>query len=105
MKCVSALSTLKDTGAAFSDVSDRVAGGLSGEPADVALIFSSPHHAQALGRFGRDLRRRGLARHVIGCTGESIIGEDQEVEGTPALSLWSARLPGVDLTPRRLTID
>jgi small ligand-binding sensory domain FIST len=105
MKCVSALSTERNPDAAFHDASSRLAEGLAGATADLAVIFASAHHADALTRFGHEVRRRGLARRVIGCTGESIIGGDREVEESPALSLWAARLPGVGITPHRLTFD
>ncbi len=103
MKCASALSTVRNTESALRDVAGRVARDLEGEPADLALIFASPHHAHALGQIASEVRGRGLGRHVLGCTGESIVGENLEVEGESALSLWSIRLPGIDLHPRRLT--
>jgi small ligand-binding sensory domain FIST len=36
---------------------------------------------------------------LIGCTGETIIGGEQEIESGPALSLWSAILPGARVEP------
>jgi small ligand-binding sensory domain FIST len=105
MKCVSALSTVRNTEAALADVLERAARDLGGEPADLALVFVSEHHADALGRIAGAIRAKGLGRHVLGCTGESIVGEDQEVEGSAALSLWAMSCPGVQLQPRRLTFD
>jgi small ligand-binding sensory domain FIST len=105
MKCASALSTVRNTDAALADVLERVGRDLGGEPADLALVFASEHHADALGRIARAIRQKGLGRHILGCTGESIVGEDQEIEGSAALSLWAIRCPGVDLQPRRLTFD
>src|SRR5690348_5567860 len=101
MKCASALSTARNTESALRDVVGRTARDMEGEPADLALAFVSPHHADALGRIAEEVRVSGLGRHVIGCTGESIVGEDREVEGSAALSLWSIRLPGVTLHSRR----
>jgi small ligand-binding sensory domain FIST len=103
MKCVSALSTLKDSEAAFQEVVERAAGLMEGESADLALVFASPHHAAALGKIAGAIRARHLGRHVLGCTGESIVAETQEIEGSPAIGLWAARLPNVDLTPLRIT--
>jgi small ligand-binding sensory domain FIST len=40
---------------------------------------------------------------VLGCTGESIVGEGQEIEGYPALSVWAASLPDVSIRPARLS--
>ncbi len=105
MKCVSALSTSRSTDSAVSEAIDRAVRGIKPEAADLALIFANSHHAGALGRIAEEVRRQGLGRHVIGCTGESIVGEDREVEEAPALAIWAIQLPGVTLTPRRLTID
>ena len=103
MKCVSALSTAKDTEDALEEVLEAATGATTeGSPADLVLVFASMHHADGLGRIAAEVRRRGLGRHVLGCTGESIVGEDREVEGAPALSLWSIGLPGARLEPIRL---
>jgi small ligand-binding sensory domain FIST len=105
MKCVSALSTLRNTSAAIEDVVGRAAEALESGPADLAVVFSSAHHADSLGRIAGEIRSRGLSRHVLGCTGESIVGEDQEVEGSSALSLWALRAPGIELKPHRITVE
>jgi small ligand-binding sensory domain FIST len=105
MRCASALSTLAETEAARRGVLERVAQGLAGEPADLALIFVSPHHADGLGRLAAEVRSRGLGRVVLGCTGETIVGDDWEIEGAPAVSLWSIRLSGARVQPLRLTFE
>ncbi len=102
MRCGSALSTTRDTDAAFQEVLNRLAEQMGDEPADLALAFASPHHTQSLARLANLCRERGLGRHVLGCSGESIVGEGSEIEGEPAVSLWSIRLPGAELTPLRL---
>jgi small ligand-binding sensory domain FIST len=102
MKCASALSTARNTDAALAEVLDRAAAEF-GDPAtgDLAIVFSSAHHADSFAAIGRAIRGRGLARVVLGCTGESIIGEGREVEGATALSLWVMQSPGVELEPLR----
>ena len=102
MRCAAALSTMRDSEAALREVVDRLADGFAGEPADLAVVFASIHHADVLGRVGSELAARGLGRHVLGCTGETIIGEDREVEGDPALSAWAIRLPDAELKPIRV---
>ena len=102
MRCAAALSTKSDSEAALREVVDRLYEGFAGEQADLALVFASIHHADVLGRLGAELTARGLGRHVLGCTGETIIGEDREVEGDPALSAWAIRLPGAELKPIRI---
>ncbi|HEV3164301.1 MAG TPA: FIST N-terminal domain-containing protein [Isosphaeraceae bacterium] len=105
MACASALSTAKNSDRAFQEVLDRVQEGLGGKRADLVAIFASSHHADRLDRLTREIRDRELGRHVLGCTGESIIGDGQEVEAAPAVSLWAIHLPGIGLNPIRLTFD
>ncbi len=102
MNCVSALSTARSTVAAFQQVSEKLDEGLAGETADLCMIFSSMHHADELARLAATLREQGKTRHVLGCTGESMVGEDREVERSPALAVWSITLPGATLRPLRL---
>lgn len=105
MRCASALSTARNSEAALREVLARAQRDLSGQGADLALVFASAHHADALGKIARELRASGLGRHVAGCTGESIVGGDQEVEGAAALSLWAIQLPEVEVDVRRLEFD
>jgi small ligand-binding sensory domain FIST len=105
MKCAGALSTVRNSETAIGEVLNRVAQGLGDNGGDLAFVFASAHHGDTLARFSRQIRERRLAKHVLGCTGESIIGEDREVEGQTALSLWAIQLPGATLKPIRLEID
>ncbi len=102
MRCASALSTSRDSDLAIREVLGRLADRFEGEPADLAVVFGSIHHAEALDRLGPELTARGLGRHVLGCTGETIIGEGREVEGEAALSVWAIRAPGVEFRPIRV---
>ncbi len=87
--------------AAAADVSTRALATLGGAP-DLAVVFVSHHHGPDFAEVAADIRRQTGTRVLVGCTGESIVGEDREVEGAPALSLWLASLPGVRLVPMRL---
>lgn len=102
MKCISALSTARNTNAAFHQVLERLEEGMGEEPAGLTVLFSSMHHADELGRISALLLEQGRTRHVLGCTGETIIGEDREVEGSPALAAWSIALPDVEVRSLRL---
>ena len=99
MRCAVGLSTQGRSDAAIAEVVERLGTRAEGDGDDLAVIFSSPDHADHLDRFSRILSERGLGRNVIGCTGESIIGEDREIEGQPALAIWTARLPGNSIVP------
>jgi small ligand-binding sensory domain FIST len=102
MRCAAALSTMHKSEAALREVVDRLVESFAGDSADLAFVFASMHHAAILGRVGAELTARGLGRHVLGCTGETIIGEGSEVEGEPALSAWAIQLPGAELKPIRI---
>ena len=59
MRCAAALSTTRDSEAALGEVVDRLAEAFGGEPADLAVVFASMHHAEALGRVGAELTGPG----------------------------------------------
>ena len=102
MKCVSALSTARATDSAVREVLEKLDDGLAGLKADLCMLFASMHHADLLGRISAGLMEQGRARHVLGCTAESVVAEDREVEGSPALAVWAISLPGVSLQSLRL---
>jgi small ligand-binding sensory domain FIST len=102
MRCVATLSTKRNSETAVQEVVDRLAEGFAGESADLVLIFASMHHADTLGRVAAELSVKGLGRHTLGCTGETIIGEAREVEGEPALSAWAIQLPGAEVKSIRI---
>lgn len=105
MTCFSALSQLAESDLAIRELTTRLEERLRGEAADLVVLFASPHHAETLSKHAVDLRSRGMARRVLGCSGESIIGDDQEVEGSPALSLWAIQSPGLKVAPLRLKYE
>ena len=103
MKCVSALSTARSASTAFHQILERLAAepGVDDEPADFTLIFSSRHHAPVLGKLSQAFLEQGRTKHVLGCTGEAIIGDDLEVENRPALAIWSLWHPSIEIQPVR----
>lgn len=104
MMFASAVSTLPETGAAVAEVARAVGESLPGD-LDLAVVFFSTHHAETLDELGPGLAQRLSAKHLIGCTGESIVARRQELEMTPAVSLWAAQLPDVDIVPLRLKFE
>ena len=72
-------------------------------PADLAFLFFSPHYAEQSTDLTAAVRRELAPNLLVGCTGEGIIGGTEEIESAPAISLWAARLPGVSMTPIRLS--
>ncbi|WP_165063759.1 FIST signal transduction protein [Paludisphaera rhizosphaerae] len=103
MKCVSALSTARSASTAFHQILERLAAepGADDEPADFTLIFSSRHHAPVLGKLSQAFLEQDRTKHVLGCTGEAIVGDDLEVENKPALAIWSLWHPSIEIQPVR----
>ncbi len=102
MPFAAALSTNSETLAALDEACAAALGQFQGRP-DLALLFFSPHHRDAAAQLGAAAQQRLAARCLLGCPGESIVGNDREVERGPALSLWLGRWPkAVTLTPFHL---
>jgi len=98
----SALSTDHDSARAEEQVIERLSAGLEGPP-DLLTVFVSHHHGGAIEELGPRLAAATGAGTVLGCTGESIIGEGREVEHEPAISVWGASLP--DTVVRTLSVS
>ena len=69
---------------------------------DLAVMFCSPHHVDAVGDIAETVRGLLSPRVLIGATAGAVIGGEREVEEGPALSLWAAKLPAVP-RPVRVT--
>lgn len=105
-KFASALSTRPELPAATAEACRLALEGLGDDGrVDLAIFFVSPQYGDALAGLGAQIKQRTGAALVAGCTGESIVGGAREVEGEPALALWLARLPGVDLVPMHLELE
>ena len=70
---------------------------LRGAKPDVTFLFASRDHADGFEEIAEGLQIETKSLHILGCTGESIAAGGQELEEGPALSLWSAVLPGAKL--------
>lgn len=104
MRFAAALSTAATTRDAVDEVCRR-AGELLGVAPSLAMVFFSPHHAEQASLIGRAISGTLSAECLLGCTGESIVGNEQEIEGEPALALWLAALPGVHVQPMHLQFE
>jgi small ligand-binding sensory domain FIST len=104
IRCAAALSTQSDTAAALAEVCRQAMDRLSAS-VDLAVVFVSQHHASRMAQIAESLCKYLGTEHLIGCTGESIAGDDREVEEGPAISLWLASLPGTRVTPMRLDFE
>jgi small ligand-binding sensory domain FIST len=100
----SALSTLEHAHAAAGDVCAAAMAHLGTTP-DFAVLFASSDHREALGEIAERVCQATNCQSLIGCTGESIVGGDREIEGEPAVSLWLASLPDTKVNLMHLEFE
>src|SRR5688572_25158592 len=100
----SALSTQSKTDAAVQEACEQALSQLGGKP-DLAMVFISAHHRPQLELIASLLHERLGTEALLGCTGEAIVGGEQEIEGDPAISLWLARLPQAKVRPMQLSFE
>ncbi len=91
----SALSTDTDPRGAAAEICEAVAGFAP----DVAALWISPHYGPEYEDVVSRVRDTLNPRNLIGCTGESIIGPNAEVESAPAVALWVASMPETRVLP------
>jgi small ligand-binding sensory domain FIST len=99
MPFAASLSRATNTSDAIRSVMEEVRGSLHGAEPDVSFLFVSHAHQEAFSQLASRICEATGTKVLIGCTGETIIGADQEIETGPALSLWSAILPGARIEP------
>src|SRR5713101_6260176 len=105
MPFAAALSTVAETDRALNEVCGSALDALQATP-DLALVFFSPHHAAKAETIASTLTQRLGAKCLLGCVGEAIVGNGQEVEHKPAISLWLARWARpVEMEPFHLELE
>jgi small ligand-binding sensory domain FIST len=100
----SALSTAPDLADAVADAGEQLReGGLS--EADLTVVFVSHAHSSQWDRLPALVRHQVVTQHLIGCSGEAIVGCQREVEEGPALAIWTARLANSRVIPLKLSFE
>ena len=70
---------------------------------DVVVLFASSFYAEHFPAMLARVREASGGALLIGCAGQAIIGQKQELENVPALSLLALTLPGAILQSVRFT--
>lgn len=98
MKWGSALSRAETAGRAFAEAAEVVERQLGGSPANLVVVFASPHHSDSFQRVASLAAGRFPRALVAGCSGLGVIGGAREAERGPGLSLTAGALPAVELS-------
>jgi small ligand-binding sensory domain FIST len=101
MPFASALSLHPDPAEATGEVVGRVLE-LMAEAPDLALLFCSPHHVDAVADIAGTVRALVRPGVLAGTTAVAVVAGEREIEDGPAVALWAARLAARP-RPLRLT--
>jgi small ligand-binding sensory domain FIST len=94
-----AVSGHLDTRTAATEVAHELHDALDGGSCDLVMVFASYHHRAALAG-GAEILRKGLGpRVMLGCTAESVLGNERELEGFAGFAVMALTLSGVTLHP------
>ena len=102
MHCSVAVSKETKADIAAKAVAQLLKKTLGNEPPDLAFLFFSKHYVEEVPLLVSTIHKELSPQLLVGCMGEGVIGETEEHEGSPAVIVWAAHLPGVSLTPIRL---
>ncbi len=97
MKWVNGLSTKVSLEAAVHEVTQQVLEALEGRSPDLGLLFISNTFASEYPRLLPLIAERIQIKQFIGCSGGGIVGQGQELEDLPALSLLVGHLPAAQV--------
>jgi len=97
MPYAAALSLSPDGHQGLQEVSTEVRTSLGSEAPDLSLLIVSRSHLELFPELVETACRTTGSRHLLACTADGVIGDDREIESGPAISLWSARLPGAEI--------
>jgi small ligand-binding sensory domain FIST len=103
MQFASAISNSLVLDEALNDLFTQIENQSLSQSIDLAILFTTDEYADDCTEISRRIRNRLNPNHMIGCTGGGIIGNSQEYEGQPAISLMVGALPGANLRSFYLT--
>ena len=101
----SALSQHPIASQAVGEVSGSLIEQLGGQGCDLAVCFASTHHVGAFEDMAPALRNLLEPEVLVGGTAVAVAGGSHEVEDTPALAVFAARLDETALTPITLRVE
>lgn len=101
MQFAVALSKTVETESAARAAAENVLTQLRAARVDLACVFFSAHHAARADLLAHVLTGMLRPSLLIGCSGEGVIAGAEELETAPAITVWAAVLPDVNLHPLR----
>ena len=100
----SVLTRLDDSAQAVTDLCQQLRS-QSFDSVDLLLLFFSPGHVEHINEVIRSLKAHLRIKHLIGCSVESVISQEGEIEGSPGMVAWCAQLPQCQIDLCHLQIE
>lgn len=98
IRFTSATTTATSFTDAVRSLTDTIKTKARGLETHFVLAFLSPHFAGRAKEFSRRVRVALDPDVLVGCTGEGVIGSNDEIERQPAITLIGAHMPDVDIS-------
>ena len=105
MKWASAISEQTSLEHAVEECASVIRSQFADDTPHLAVVFISPDYQPDFDRVPELVRQSFDSVVVLGCSGGGIIGNGQEVEQRPAVSITAASLPGVEIVEFHLDGD
>ena len=99
MRWASAHSALEDAPAAIAEAAVALRESLGEGAVDLALVFFSAAHVAGAAAIAATLKERLQPACLLGVSAHGVISTEHETEGSAALTVIAARLPGVEIAP------
>lgn len=97
MAVASAIANVVGHGDTAKNLISAITSGLEGRRADLVLLFSSAHFDDEVEALVETLSETLRPRTLLGTSGEAIVCNALEFEHQPALAVWAAHLPDVEM--------
>lgn len=101
MRVGAGLSRTIEPGVAAVEAADAAAQPLGDRAVDLAVVFVTPGHADALAEVGIAVSSRLEPAALLGAVAQGVVGPGSEVEDGPAVSVWCAGFGGGEARPFR----
>ena len=105
MRIATAVSTAVDADDLPAQLVGDLQAGLERRSADLGILFASAHFEDRLEDLALEIHERLPMRAFVGVTAETVIGDDREYEGQPAIVMWAGHLPGAHAMAFHLSED
>ncbi len=72
---------------------------------DLVVIFLAGYEPEAVDELIPSVQGQLNANCLIGCTCHALVCDTEEIEGESAVSIWAAKMPGVEVLPMHLQFE